>query len=141
LEWNELKKLSLDEIRARGITIDFISYLTNSEPLKDVCVKVSLFEFEDSSSAILGLLLEGSFFERLKTLKEREYIIKKFERFPKSKVFKSIDALEYHVIDTIRHSTKVLEIKLAVDQIGDVTVKELPYRIRWIWNDIIERFR
>jgi len=140
-KWEELKKMSLKEIKSRDIRIDFASYLTKSEPLRAVCVKVSIFELDDSFSARLGLLLDNSFFDRVKmSSKEREQIVKKFERFPKLKVFESINGIEYEVENVIRHSIKVLEVKLALDKIENVVLEELPYRIRWIWTDILDRF-
>jgi hypothetical protein len=115
--------------------------LTDSNPLKDVYLRISDFELEDSFSIRLSLLLENRFFDRLEiSPKEREQFIKRFEKFPKLKVFRSIEEQEYTVVNVIRHSTKILEVKLALYEMESVILEELPYRIRWVWNDIINRF-
>jgi hypothetical protein len=141
LKWEDLKKLTLKEIKSRNIRIDYTGYLTDSNPLKDVYLRISDFELEDSFSIRLSLLLENRFFDRLEiSPKEREQFIKRFEKFPKLKVFRSIKEQEYKVVNVIRHSTKILEVKLALYEMESVILEELPYRIRWVWNDIINRF-
>jgi len=141
LKLEDLKKLSLKQIESRNIRIDYVKYLTDSNSLKDVYLRISDFELEDSFSIRLSLLLENRFFDRLEiSPKEREQFIKRLEKFPKLKVFRSIEEQEYKVVNVIRHSTKILEVKLVLYEMESVTLEELPYRIRWVWNDIINRF-
>lgn len=143
-KWEDLEKMTLKEIESRRIRIDYASYLTGSDSLRDVNIKVSVFEVSNLSIR-LSILLNENFFgykkhnEYAVSSQERELFIKRLERFPKLKVFKSLDGQEYKVTTLIRHSTKVLEVKLALYKIGNVTVGDLPYRIRWIWNDILDK--
>jgi hypothetical protein len=140
LKRDDLKKLTLKEIESRNIRIDYLQYLTDSKPLRDVYLKISSFEIEDSFSIKLSLLLDKSFFDGHEIFpKEREQFIKKILKFPKLRVYTSIDGQEYKVENVIHHSTKILEVKLVLYKMENVTLEELPYRIRWVWNDIVDK--
>jgi len=140
LKWEDVKKMTFKEIESRQVKMDYASYLTDSKPLREIYLKVSTFELEDSFSIRLSLLLEESFFNGFDTSKEREQFIKKFGGFPKLKVFKSVDGQDYKIVNLIRHSTKILEVKLALYKIENLALEDLPYRISSVWNDILDRF-
>jgi hypothetical protein len=137
---DDLEKLTLKEIESRNIRIDYLEYLTDSKPLKNMYFKILSFEIEDSFSIRLSLLLDKNFFDGHEIpSKEREQFIKKILKFPKHRVYTSIDGQEYKVENVIHHSTKNLEVKIVLYRMENVILEELPYRIRWVWADIVDK--
>jgi len=137
-----IDKMTFKEIQLLKRNIDYADYLNRSEPIKDLGVSISAFELNEHFSTRLNLVLGEHYFDRIETsLKEKERFIKELQRFPKLRVFKSIDGQPYKVVRVIRHSTRILEVKLFLDNVENTTLEDLPYRIRWVWDDIVNRLR
>jgi len=135
-----MEKMTLKEIQSLKKNVNYVDYLNRSDPLQDLSVGVSAFELSEYFSIRLSLLFEKNYFDRVqKSPEERESFIKELQRFPKLKTFKSIDEQPYRLIRVIRHSTKNLEVRLALDKMESVALEDLPLRIRWVWNDIVDR--
>jgi len=140
-EWKNAKKATLKEIASRQIEMDYASYLTDSESLREIYLEVSTFELDKSFSVTVGLSLGHRFFNGFKmSPKQIEQLIREFMRFPKLKAFKTIDGQEYKMVKTIRHSTEIVEVRLRLYRMENLALKELPYCIRGIWNDLMDRF-
>lgn len=135
-----MEKMTLKEILSLKKNVNYVDYLNRSDPLQDLSVSLSAFELSENFSIRLSLLFEKNYFDRVqKSPEERESFKKGLDRFPKLKTFKSIDEQPYKLIRVIWHSTKNLEVRLALDKVESVALEDLPLRIRWIWNDIVDR--
>jgi len=136
-----LKKMTLSEIKSKGIKLDFKGRLNNAGPLQRLYLKVvKVWTIKQKGSLLirLTLLLDRTFFNALDVpLEGKDKFIEDLTKFPRHRVIK-INGLKYTLLNVEQRSTRVVETTIGLNDVGDVTLADLPYRICDAWENILD---